>query len=281
MRRGKVLRDTSSGPGLLMVEGQQYPFTLEGVWRSETPPKPGLVVNVDIDPSGLVTAVMAVPESQLAKEQAEVAMAAAKEKGAAVAAGLVAKFGIPHLVAGGLLLFGWMYFATVTVDAAIFGKFEFTFWDVLGFLNARNILEVLGAGGRAPSAGMYGFFAIVCLAGPFVPFFWKSRRAHLGALLPLLLMIFVGITVSSRIDSAFNDGGSAGNALAPRGSIAQMQAEAQRQARQEMMKAVSLGLGAYLSVIASLYFAATGAKRFLVANASEAPAFRKSKTAAA
>ena len=77
-KRGKVLRDANAGPGLLMVEGQQYPFTLEGVWKSEVPPKPGLVVEVDFDSTGQVTGITAVPESQLAKEQAEAAMAVAK-----------------------------------------------------------------------------------------------------------------------------------------------------------------------------------------------------------
>jgi hypothetical protein len=234
-----------------------------------------------MESSGQVTAVHAVPESQLAKEQAEAAMAAAKEKGAAVAAGLVAKFGIPHLVAAVLLVLGWIYFASVTVDASLFGKFEFTFWDILGFLSAKNILDVLGAGGRAPSAGIYGFFAVVCLVGPFLSYFWKDRRAHAAGVLPLLLMVIVAFSVSSRLNSAFDDGGNANAARAPRGSIYQMQAEAQRQAREEMMKAVSLGMGAYLSVLASLYFAGTGVKRFLVAKATEAPVYEKSKRAAA
>jgi hypothetical protein len=39
-KRGRVLRDPSVGAGLLMVEGQQYPFALEGVWKSEAAPKP-------------------------------------------------------------------------------------------------------------------------------------------------------------------------------------------------------------------------------------------------
>ena len=38
-KRGKVLRDTTLGPGLLIVEGQQYRFTLQGVWKSAAPPK--------------------------------------------------------------------------------------------------------------------------------------------------------------------------------------------------------------------------------------------------
>ena len=35
------------------------------------------------------------------------------------------------------------------------------------------------------------------------------------------------------------------------------------------MKAVSMGLGVYLSAIVSLYFAALGAKQFLAAKASD------------
>ncbi len=50
-KRGRILRDPISGPGLLMVDGQQYPFSLEGVWKSEVPPASGMVVDVNFDPS--------------------------------------------------------------------------------------------------------------------------------------------------------------------------------------------------------------------------------------
>ena len=72
-KRGKVLRDPHAGPGLLIIEGRQYPFLLEPVWRSEGPPKPGLPVEVDFGPSGQIVAITAVPESQLAKERGEAA----------------------------------------------------------------------------------------------------------------------------------------------------------------------------------------------------------------
>src|SRR5512147_1427874 len=62
-KRGKVLRDPTAGPGLLMVEGQQYLFALEPVWKSDVPPKPGLVVDVDLDGSGKIQAITVVPES--------------------------------------------------------------------------------------------------------------------------------------------------------------------------------------------------------------------------
>jgi hypothetical protein len=80
-KRGKILRDPHVGPGLLMLEGQQHQFFLEGVWKSDVPPKTGLVVEVELDSLGKVVAITAVPESQIAKEQAELALAAAKKKG--------------------------------------------------------------------------------------------------------------------------------------------------------------------------------------------------------
>ncbi len=70
-KRGKVLRDPYRGPGLLMVEGQQYPFLLESVWKSDGPPKPGLPVDIEFGQSGQILAITVVPESQLAKEEAE------------------------------------------------------------------------------------------------------------------------------------------------------------------------------------------------------------------
>lgn len=269
-KRGKVLRDVSAGPGLLMVEGQQYQFTLEGVWKSEIAPKPGLVVDVEFDAGGQIVAITAVPDAQLAKEQAEAAMAVAKEKGAALASGLVAKFGLPNLVAEGLLIIGWFFLATVSLDAAIFGKMEFTFWQILGFLNSSNILESLGAGRRGgPSAGMYGFLAIICLAGPFVSYFWKDKKAHLGGVLPLAFMVIVALMVRSSINSAF--GGAASGPYA----------EMQERAQEEAMKAISLGLGAYLSVLVSLYFAGIGVKKFLVGQATDTKTYTQPQKTAA
>ncbi len=264
-KRGKVLRDPHAGPGLLMVEGQQYPFALEGVWKSEVPPKPGLVVDVEFDAQGAIQGITAVPESQLAKEQADKAIAAAREKGGAILSTVVAKVGIPTLVAGGLLFISWIFLTAVSVQLPFMGKLDFTYWQVLGFLNTSNLMEVLGSNGH-PSAGFYGFLALVALAGPFVHYFWKDKRAFLGGLLPVVFMAITGLMVRSSITSAFggNDAGSVG---------AQMQDEA--------MKAVSLGFGTYLSILASLYFAGMGVKDFLAAKATETSTYEKPHQTAA
>jgi len=244
---------------LLIVEGQQYPFALEGVWKSEVAPKPGLVVEVDFDGNGQISSITAVPESVLAKEQAEIALQAAKEKGGQIVGQIVAKVGMPNLVAGLVLMISWFWLNAVAVQIPFGGKFEITFWQILGLLNASNILEVLGSASRS-SAGMYGFFALVCLAGPFVQYFWKDKRAALGGWLPLVFMVIVGIIMRSNINSAIGPMPSGG-----------MYADMQRQAQEEMSKAISYGMGLYLAVLASLYFAGIGLKSYLAAKVTEAP----------
>jgi hypothetical protein len=51
----------------------------------------------------------------------------------------------------------------------------------------------------------------------------------------------------------------------------------QRQAQEEMMNAIKLGLGTYLSVLVSLYLAAVAAKQFLMAKAVNSDMLPKSK----
>jgi hypothetical protein len=267
-KRGKILRDPHAGPGLLIVEGRQYPFFMEGVWRSEVPPKPGLAVEVEFDSLDKVIGITAVPESQIAKEQAEIALAAAKKRGATLAASMVAKFGLPRLVAAALLILSWSSLTAASLELPFLGRLEFTFWQALGYLNSGNPMQVLERHGN-PSSGFWGFLAIVALAGPFLLHFWKDKRAALGGLLPLAFMVLVGIAIRSSIQSTF------GAAIeGPYGNL-------QRQAQDEMMHAFSLGFGTYLSIVVSLYFAVTSAKEFVVAVGGESKKFEESQRAAA
>ncbi len=252
--RGTILRDTNAGPGLLVVEGSQHPFQLEGAWRGTVPPRVGMVVDVTFGSAGEVVGVAPVEEGQLAKEQAEQAMAAIKQKGGAVAGATVARFGGRDLLALGALLLGWFVLKVGSFEGGLMGSISFTFWQVLGFINSGA--ESIGrrAMGGGTGTGLLGLVAVVALAGPFVHHFWKDRRAHLGGLLPLLLMLFAlwrvyGGMGDSGIDSA-SMFGEEGRQMA-------------EEMRREMRDAVSLGIGFYVAFAASIYFALTAGKRFL------------------
>ena len=67
-KRGKILRDPRTGPGLLMIEGRQYWFCLEGVWKSEAAPVPGLAVDVTLNRDGEILAITSGSEAEFAAE---------------------------------------------------------------------------------------------------------------------------------------------------------------------------------------------------------------------
>ncbi len=257
-RRGTILRDTSAGPGLLVVDGTQHAFELAGMWRSAVPPRTGMVVDVDFDAAGQVVGVSAVPESVLARERADQAMAAVKDKGGALAGAMVNRFGRNDLVAFGLLVVAWFILTAGTFGGGLLGDVKFTFWQVLGFLNAggESLMRRMSGGGA--SAGLWGVLAVIALAGPFLHHLWKDRRAHLGAILPLALMLLVLVILYSKVGSA---GGASSDFLGSDGQ------EMMDQMRQQMRAAISFGLGTYLAFPVAIYFAATGAKRFMTAPA--------------
>jgi hypothetical protein len=81
-------------------------------------------------------------------------------------------------------------------------------------------------------------------------------------------MIAVGIMLRSNMHSSIG------------GTLDGQLGEMQRQAQQEMMSAVSLGFGTYLSLLVSLYLTAVAAKQFLLARASETSIEARSQAAA-
>src|SRR4051812_34498908 len=73
-KRGKILRDPSSGAGLLMLEGRQYRFSAK-LWKSGTSPRPGLPVEVELDSQNQLLSVADVSDVRLSEGQAGKAMA--------------------------------------------------------------------------------------------------------------------------------------------------------------------------------------------------------------
>lgn len=249
-QRGRVLRDPSpSDPGLVIVAGRQFSFSLEGTWKSLTLPKPGLDVEVEVNADGTVSSLVAVPESQLAKEQAERTLNAAREGLSALAASAAARFGTPTLIATCALFVGWFFLSALTYDAGMIGKLDFTLWRFLGLLNSSNGFQSLLSMREGADAGIYGLLAWLALLGPFVGAFWNDKRARLGGLLPLAFMLLVVVVARVSLVSAVSG--------APGEVIDAEQAE--------IRKGVSLGVGAYISMLASLYLAFNGVKRFLAA----------------
>ena len=260
-KRGKILRDTSAGNGLLVAGGQQYSFTLDGIWKSEVPPAVGMTVETEINESGQVRWLRAVNDAQMAKEQVQAALTAAKGKGMEIFSGVVARVGAVNLIVFLVLLIGWFFLSAVSIQSPV-GSMGFTFWQLLGFLHAKNAADVLMAGAGKASTGIYGLLGFLCLIGPFVRYFWKDKRAMLGGVLPLLFMLIVWLIAHSSMNSALGLG--AGSGVDPNDPLV-------KEMTKEVSNAISMGFGVYLSVLACLYFAGMAVKDFLDANKKAAP----------
>jgi len=77
-KKGRVLRNPHTGPGLLIVEGRQYRFWLDQTWGLDVPPRPGLEVDVTFNSQGQIHFIAAVSTEHL--ERAESAQQAGLAK---------------------------------------------------------------------------------------------------------------------------------------------------------------------------------------------------------
>ena len=251
-KRGKVLRDPHMGPGLLMVEGKQYPFLMEGLWRSDVPAKPGLVVSVDFDPKGNLNSITAVPEPPLAPEHSG---STTGDLGNAFSQGWSLLWGTPaQLVAAALLMLSWCFLPAVSIHLPSFGRADLTFWQLLGYLNAGNLSPQLSDVVANPDPGVLGFAAILVLAGPFLHFFRSGRSLSFSGLLPVVFMIAAGAMIAAQLQRSLVNQFFGGYATA------------QALAQHGIWRGISLGLGSYVSVSLGMYFAALGVMRFVAAD---------------
>jgi hypothetical protein len=249
-KRGKVLRDPYLGPGLLMVEGKQYPFLMEGIWRSDVPAKPGLVVNVDFDPEGNLNSITAVPQTQLNQEQAELVRAGSGTRSAAlesfgVEAGTVARLGL-----NGLIALCWFFLTAVSIHLPVFGKLDLTLWQLLGFLNNSTSPQFSEASSSA-DPGILGLLAIIALAGPLLPTFWKDRRALFGGWLPLVFMILVAGLTGRTIHAVLA------------GPLTGVHAQLPTNVGHGIFNVLSVAFGTYLSASLAIYLAVLSAKQLM------------------
>ncbi len=265
-RRGKVLRDSCSGPGLVIVEGRQFPF-VDALWTSQVRPKPGLPVDLELDAQGRVSVITPVSDSQLAKEQADFARGESKK----TCLGRFTKLagvGMLKLAAAGLLVTSWFLLPAMSLQIPLLGRLQFTFWQLLGCLHASNLSQLFEAP-TSSGAGVYGFLAICVSAGPFLREVCDDKRAALAGLLPLAFVTAVAMLVGNHIQSLVVSAGDRALAIAI------------KEVQQQAMSAISLAPGAYVSILVCLYFAVLSCAHFVSRERDQSTQLRETKSAAA
>ena len=265
MARGKILRDTNAGDGIIFVDEKQIPFSLERHWRSGVPPQAGMMVEVAMAADGTIESVMQVDETQLAKEQAQKAWNTVSSQGRLGASALAARVGIPALAALGVVLVAWLFLNTLSVRITASQSIGITFYDVLKAVNSGMSMEALGVLGTA-SAGIYGLLMWVCLLAPIASHFPSNRHLAWGYCAPLVYMVgtlaFCYFGVKSELRRSTQAASEMANMFGGSRSAAMLQGMADEMISRTWA-AFSTGLGLYIGLLASGYLAFIGARRIL------------------
>ena len=206
--RGTIVKVPDTNPGLLFFNGQQKPFTVEGVWKSPVAPAPNMTVDVALDGAGAITALTVVDANQLNKERMAQLSGVAQERGKEAAklaqqgvGALAARMGTVALASAVVVWIAWFFLPSATIAGGFVGSQTFTFWNLLG-TDFNNIGQALGVGS---SVGLLGLIGIVALIAPFAAPFIKTPWSHYLYAAPLGIVIIGWLAVYMNENKAFGD----------------------------------------------------------------------------
>jgi len=204
--RGTIVKVPDAGPGLVVVNGQQKQFTLEGIWKSPVAPAANMTVDVDLDASDSVSAVSVVDVQQLAREQMRQLSGVAQERGKEAAemakqgiGALAARMGTVTLACALLVWVAWFFFPVAGIDSGG-GRMSYTFWKLIG-VDFKD-LESLATGG---SHGFFSLLGLIAIAVPFAaPFVRATWSKYLNAA-PLAYLVLGLIIMFGKEHSTFKE----------------------------------------------------------------------------
>ena len=259
--RGRILRDTNNGIGLISLGGKQVPFTLETNWRGEIAPVVQMTVDVVLDDAGNVVSVAPVSDKEVAQEKLKEMSGNLSRQlqdqipMVKVYAGMI---GTPTLIAVSLLFIGWVWLSMATVRISEGLTQGATMFDLLRLINTGGSLQSFG-GSSSGSSGIYGFVCVIAMLAPLAPALIRHRYISLAYFAPLFFLIVLSFASYMKMRSFADDarqslGGLVGSAQMANMANAMMD---------QILAAVSVGAGAYISSTVALYLAVQGGIKFL------------------
>lgn len=274
-RRGRVLKDTAHGDGIISIDGQQHRFTLEQHWRSDIAPSANMVVDCEFDDQNVLQTVRRVSDEQIAKEKAAQlsndAMAGAK----AIGGRLLGEAGTPAVVAFFAFLIGGLALSALTVKiefgiqvaALHFGFYKIPcFTDLMSESAASGgALANLLAGSRSTAecstTSGYSLVFLIAALLPLLPHFYKQKKeAWLAYAAPAALVLYICGTTYYYIHSQISEAREAQERVA---SQFGMMGGSENSAGSMAAKMYSIDFGLYIVIAAALVLAFIGIKKYL------------------
>jgi hypothetical protein len=155
------------------------------------------------------------------------------------------------------IFFGWFFADTLVVTLGSL-QHGVRFFDMSAVITdpTRLFFGIQGQFHRI----MFGAVCVLCLFTPLLPHMRGGRAKWLAYLAPLILMVICGALLYSRTSSEFF--AAAGDAGSPGSNLIRFANNLVRHGSGLVARHVSVGVGGYLALIASLVLALRGARHF-------------------
>jgi len=204
--RGTIIKVPDATPGILLISGKQYSFTLEGVWNSAVAPAPNQVVTAEISSTGVVTSITIVDQQQIAKEKFAELSGVAQERGKVVAGqiqqgigALAARMGPVALAAAVVIWICWYLLPVAGVGGGGEQVASWTYHNLLG----TNLTDPGAMSEGTTSRGFFRFLGFIAIVAPFlVPFIRTPWSRYLNAA-PLAIVVIGWLVIHQSMASTF------------------------------------------------------------------------------
>ncbi|HEV8712553.1 MAG TPA: hypothetical protein VGX03_06970 [Candidatus Binatia bacterium] len=221
-------------------------------------PATNMVVDVDLDGAGNITAITAIDAQQLAKERLNQFSGVAQQQGKQAVeiarqgvGALAARMGKVALGATVAIWVAWFLLPAASINLGFLGSKSFTFWDLLGIDLSNPINMAAGS-----SHGVFAVIGLLAIAAPIAAPFVLHPRANYLKAMPLAFLLLTVLKVWWTVNQALG-----GTQQGARGEMARFTSEMAETAVKSMMEAISIGAGTYILVIASVILALQAFKR--------------------
>lgn len=203
--QGTIIRTPGNSPGLLVVDGRQKTFTLEGVWKSPVAPAVNMAVEIELDDGGSIRGLTARDSQQVAREKLNQIGGAAQQHGKEAAE--IARQGVGELAAR---------MGKVTMGAAIIHAIAWFSFPALtlgeNFSNAARTLTLRNLVGIDPNTnlettpsnhGLFALLGLLAIAAPFAAPFLRNRKARFLYAVPLVYLVIAVFVICSDLNTLF------------------------------------------------------------------------------
>lgn len=284
-RRGRVLKDTSNGDGIISIDGQQHHFTLEQHWRSDIAPTVNMITDCEFDDQNVLQTVRHVPDEQIAKEKASQLSNDAMTGIKSIWERIHKEAGTTAIVAFLAFLIGGLAISSLTIKLDLGAPslaLHFSFYKLLCLANivsdsvsSHGISVNLFSGDKSTfdcsATEGYNLLFFVAAFLPLLPHFYKARKeAWLAYLAPAAFLLFVGGSIYYYVQGYLNIAAEENARLQGSFGMTPYVRNELGKLWESVTKMYSIDFGFYIVVAAALVLAVIGVKKYLIETGKKA-----------